>query len=51
MESAVKGELNMTKDNDKKAKDNNALNMKKNEHEEANRKAGKKQFSKKTDHL
>ena len=40
-----------TKDDDKKAKDNNARNMKKNELAEKNRKAGKHQFSKKTDHL
>ena len=40
-----------TKDNDKKAVDHNARNAQKNEMELANRKAGKKQFSKKTDHL
>ncbi|MBS2968351.1 DUF3941 domain-containing protein [Metabacillus sp. KIGAM252] len=40
-----------TSDNDKKAKDNNAKEHKKNMLEDQNRKAGKKQFSKKTDHL
>ncbi len=40
-----------TSDNDKKAKDNNALRHEKNMMEEKNRKAGKNQYSKKTDHL
>lgn len=40
-----------TSDNDKKAKDNNAANMEKNMLREKNRKAGKHQYSKKTDHL
>lgn len=40
-----------TSDNDKKAKDHNAANMEKNMLREKNRKAGKNQYSKKTDHL
>ena len=40
-----------TSDNDKKAKDNNALRHEKNMMREKNRKAGKHQYSKKTDHL
>ena len=40
-----------TSDNDKKAKDNNALRHEKNMMVEKNRKAGKNQYSKKTDHL
>ncbi|MEH6944751.1 DUF3941 domain-containing protein [Bacillus sp. JJ722] len=40
-----------TKDNNKKAKDNNAINMKRNELVDKNFKAGKHQFSKKTDHI
>ncbi|RSK26434.1 DUF3941 domain-containing protein [Bacillus sp. HMF5848] len=40
-----------TSDNDKKAKDKNAENHEKNMMETKNRKMGKKQFSKKTDHL
>lgn len=40
-----------TSDNDKKAKDNNALRHEKNIMREKNRKAGKHQYSKKTDHL
>ncbi|MGD6817668.1 DUF3941 domain-containing protein [Metabacillus sp. 84] len=40
-----------TSDNDKKAKDNNARHHEKNMMADKNRKAGKKQFSKKTDHL
>ncbi|MCA1062025.1 DUF3941 domain-containing protein [Rossellomorea sp. AcN35-11] len=40
-----------TSDNDKKAKDNNALLQEKNKIKEVNRKAGKNQYSKKTDHL
>jgi hypothetical protein len=39
-----------TTDNDKKAKDNNALRHEKNMMREKNRQAGKNQFSKKTDH-
>lgn len=40
-----------TSDNDKKAQDNNALRHEKNMMREKNRKAGKRQYSKKTDHL
>ncbi len=40
-----------TSDNDKKAKDNNAVQEKKNEQERKNAKAGKKSFSKSVDHL
>lgn len=40
-----------TSDNDKKAKDNNALRHEKNMMREKNRKAGKNEYSKKTDHL
>ena len=40
-----------TSDNDKKAQDNNALHHEKNMEQEKNRKAGKNQYSKKTDHL
>jgi hypothetical protein len=40
-----------TSDNDKKAKDNNALRHEKNMMREKNRKAGKNQYSKTTDHL
>lgn len=39
-----------TSDNDKKAKDNNALHHEKNIMREKNRQAGKNQYSKKTDH-
>ncbi|WP_102347384.1 DUF3941 domain-containing protein [Bacillus sp. Marseille-P3661] len=39
------------KDNDKKPKDNNAKRAKKNDMREENRQAGKRQFSKETDHL
>ena len=39
-----------TTDNDKKAKDNNALHHEKNMMREKNRQAGKNQYSKKTDH-
>jgi hypothetical protein len=39
-----------TSDNDKKAKDNNALHHEKNMMREKNRQAGKNQYSKKTDH-
>jgi len=46
------GSTNMphTSDNDKKAKDNNALHHEKNMMREKNRQAGKNQYSKKTDH-
>ncbi len=40
-----------TSDNDKKAKDNNALQEEKNKMREQNRQAGKQQYSKKTDHV
>ena len=40
-----------TSDNDKKAKDNNALRHEKNMMREKNRKNCKHQYSKKTDHL
>jgi len=40
-----------TSDNDKKAQDHNALRHEKNMLAEKNRKAGKHQYSKKTDHL
>ncbi|MBO0993655.1 DUF3941 domain-containing protein [Bacillus sp. SD088] len=40
-----------TSDNDKKARDNQAEQEAKNEVRERNRKAGKKQYAKKTDHL
>jgi hypothetical protein len=40
-----------TSDNDKKAQDNQALRHEKNMLREKNRKAGKFQYSKKTDHL
>lgn len=40
-----------TSDNDKKAQDNNAFRHEKNMMQEKNRKAGKNQYSKKTDHL
>ncbi|MGN1384975.1 MAG: DUF3941 domain-containing protein [Bacillus sp. (in: firmicutes)] len=40
-----------TKDTNKKAKDNNALNAEKNEHYLKNKQAGKHSYSKKTDHL
>ncbi|MEH7235518.1 DUF3941 domain-containing protein [Bacillus sp. JJ1562] len=39
-----------TSDNDKKAKDNNALRHEKNMMREKSRQAGKHQYSKKTDH-
>jgi hypothetical protein len=39
-----------TSDNDKKAKDNNALRHEKNMMREKNRQSGKNQYSKKTDH-
>lgn len=50
----LKGALSImssTKDSNKKAKDNNAINMQKNQLAEKNRQAGKFQYSKKTDHL
>ncbi|GIN74069.1 DUF3941 domain-containing protein [Bacillus sp. J14TS2] len=40
-----------TSDNDKKGRDNQAEQEAKNEVRERNRKTGKKQYSKKTDHL
>ncbi|MBT2756428.1 DUF3941 domain-containing protein [Mesobacillus foraminis] len=40
-----------TSDNDKKAQDHNAMRHEKNMLAEKNRKAGKNQYSKKTDHL
>ncbi len=40
-----------TKDDDKKAKDNNAKRQLKNELRDENRQRGERQFSKKTDHL
>lgn len=40
-----------TSDNDKKARDNQAAVEEKNNLREKNRKAGKHQYSKKTDHL
>lgn len=40
-----------TSDNDKKAKDNNAKLHEKNIEREKNREKGKRQYSKKTDHL
>ncbi|MGM9927244.1 MAG: DUF3941 domain-containing protein [Bacillus sp. (in: firmicutes)] len=43
--------MSSTKDNDKKAVDHNAVNQQKNQLAEKNRQAGKKQFSKETDHL
>jgi hypothetical protein len=41
----------MTKDNDKKARDNNAKRHEKNILREKNTQRGERQFSKKTDHL
>ena len=43
--------MSHTTDNDKKAKDNNALRHEKNMMREKNRQAGKNQYSKTTDHL
>jgi hypothetical protein len=43
--------MSHTSDNDKKAVDNNAVLHEKNMEKEKNRKAGKRQYSKKTDHL
>ncbi|MDX8361345.1 MULTISPECIES: DUF3941 domain-containing protein [Bacillaceae] len=39
-----------TSDNDKKAKDNNALHHKQNLQKEQNRKRGERQYSQDTDH-
>jgi len=49
----TKGEdtLPHTSDNDKKAVDKNAIRHEKNMESSKNRKAGKKSYSKKTDHL
>lgn len=43
--------MSRTSDDDKKPLDNQAKREKKNEIRERNRKAGKHQYSKKTDHL
>lgn len=43
--------LSRTKDDDKKPVDNQAKREEKNEIRERNRKAGKRQYSRKTDHL
>lgn len=43
--------MSHTSDNEKKARDNNALLQKKNKLKEKNSEAGQHQFSKKTDHL
>ncbi|WP_268258253.1 hypothetical protein [Bacillus massiliigorillae] len=43
--------MSHTKDNNKKAKDNNAINMKRNELVNKNFKAGKHQDSKSMNHL
>jgi hypothetical protein len=43
--------MSHTSDNDKKQKDNQALHHEKNMMREKNRKAGKNQYSKKTDHI
>jgi hypothetical protein len=43
--------MSRTSDNDKKAVDNNAVQHERNMEKEKNRKAGKNQYSKKTDHL
>lgn len=42
--------MSRTSDNDKKAKDNQALHHEKNMMREKNRQAGRDQYSKKTDH-
>ncbi len=49
----MEGSISMphTSDNEKKAQDNNALRQEKNKIREVNRKEGKNQYSKKTDHL
>lgn len=44
-------QMSVTKDNDKKKKDNNARNQMKNQEREKAEQAGKHQYSKKTDHL
>lgn len=44
-------DMSRTGDNNKKKKDNSALNRKKNEHAHANAEHGKHDYSKKTDHL
>ncbi|ACJ34520.1 Uncharacterized conserved protein [Anoxybacillus flavithermus WK1] len=46
-----KGGDHMTSDNDKKAKDNNAKRHEKNMEREKNRQAGKRAYSKETNHL
>lgn len=43
--------MSHTKDDDKKKKDNQAINKMKNEQYTRNVEAGKHQYSKKTDHL
>jgi hypothetical protein len=43
--------MHNTSDNDKKAFDNNAKQAQRNEEREENRQKGKRQYSKKTDHL
>ena len=43
--------MSRTSDNEKKPIDHQALRENKNEIKEKNRKAGKRQYSKKTDHL
>ncbi|KAA0546489.1 DUF3941 domain-containing protein [Bacillus sp. BGMRC 2118] len=43
--------MSRTSDNDKKARDNNAKRAEKNLEREENRQKGKRQYSKKTDHL
>ncbi|AXI39370.1 MAG: DUF3941 domain-containing protein [Bacillaceae bacterium] len=43
--------MSKTSDNDKKAVDNNAKRHEKNLLKEKNRELGKRQYSKKTDHL
>lgn len=43
--------MSRTADNDKKPVDHQAVREKKNEQKEKNRKAGQRQYSKKTDHL
>ncbi|WP_257349195.1 DUF3941 domain-containing protein [Pseudalkalibacillus decolorationis] len=43
--------MSKTKDNDKKKRDNQAVQELKNNQEEANIKQGTRQYSKKTDHI
>lgn len=43
--------MSHTTDNDKKAKDNNAVRHEKNMEERKNKEEGRKSFSKKPDHL